>query len=154
MSIFPKINPARLYKAWSVKPELLDYPKWKHLVPAEPTEKEFMQAWRELFKCDYDDCKVEYGKQELMGNILGRGLIVNTPKDLHYCGDFQVYTDDPILGEQQCFYYPGAGCSWATDIIGQRFPLIDAKTALPRRWNEIYGWEVIKRYKPFLEGLF
>lgn len=154
MRLIPRLNPALTYKAYPVNPEIFNYPKWKHLVPAEPTDTEFKKAWWELFSHDYKDCTVEYGKQELMGNKLGTGLIVNTPGALHLIGGFQEYTDEPILSEDQIFYYPGAGVTWGRDLIGQYFRLIDPKTGLPCYWQEAYSWEVVKRYKPFVENLF
>lgn len=150
--IIPKIKVKYIFK--EVDKRIFDYPKWKLLIPIDPSETEFNLAWKDIFKYDYDDCKVEYGKQELMGNLLGNGLIVNTPNCLHYCGGFQEYTDDPILGEDHCIYYSGYGCTWSVDIIGQRFALINAKTSLPESWKSIRSWEIIKRYKPFLQTIF
>lgn len=154
MRIAPRINPALTFKAWPINPAIFDYPKWKHLIPAVPTHDEFKKAWRELFKYDFDDCTVEYGKQELMGNKLGSGLIVYTPNSTHLIGGFYGYTDEPVLKEEQSFYYPGAGVTWGVDAIGQYFKLIDLSTGLPSHWDEVYSHEIIKRYKPFMINLF
>lgn len=149
---FVNIKPCTLFKEFDKT--IFDYPKWKHLIPADPTQKEFNNAWQELFNCDYEDCTVDYGRQEIMGNKLGSVLTITTPHSLHFRGGFGEYTDDPVLRDNQWFYYIGAGCTWSVDAIGQRFRLIDSVTALPVDWQEVYNWEIIGRYKPFVVKLF
>ncbi len=150
MSIIPKLNPAKTYKAWPVNAEIFNYPKWKGLITETIRKDEFNKAWQLLFKCQFEDCQVDYGSVELFNNTFKGMLVVQGPFSYHY-RPFVDYTDEPILSEDQTIYYDGAGCTWSTDVLGQRFYLIDSATMLPVEWEEVYAWEAIKRYQPFVD---
>ena len=132
----------------------MEYPKWKYIIPSHPTEDEFKKSWKHLFRFDYENCKIEYGKQKLGDNNLGSGLNILTPDCSYMYGNFKKYTANPILHAGQGFYYPGSGITWGIDSLHQYFCLIDPKMGLPVYWDEVYNWEIIKNYEPFLTQLF
>jgi hypothetical protein len=153
MRLIPRINPAITFRLQPFDVSIFNYPKWTQQIPIETSKWEFQSAWYDLFNAIYQDCKVEYGEQKLMGNALGAGLSIYTPNKAIMIGSFGVFTDEPVLSEEQTFYYEGAGCTWGIDLIGQRFWRIDPATMLPVDWTEAQNWEIIKRYKPFMDGL-
>lgn len=151
MILIPRINPAITFRSRPVDISIFNYPQWKQLIPSETSEYGFQTAWYDLFKARYIDCKMNYGNLEFMDTALGNGLIVYTPTKTIMTSSFGIYTDEPVLAEGQTYYYEGAGCTWAIDLLGQKFWRIDPATNMPVDWNEVRNWEIIKRYQPFME---
>lgn len=125
---------------------IFNYPKWRHLIPEEPSEDDFNSAWVQEFEYPYSDCHVEYGEQSFYGNSLGSGHTIHTPKGVIFHGGLCDYIDDPVLSEDETFYYTGAGCGWASDILGQRYLKIDPKSLMPVDWDSWRNKLIICRY--------
>lgn len=115
---------------------IFDYPLWKHLI-SHPSEEKFEDAWRLLFRDWFENCTYHFN---------GLTLQVSSPTITVFHGGFGEITEYPILSEEESFFYSGCGCGWSTDIIGQRFYLIDPKTSLPANWDRVKAIEQVKRY--------
>lgn len=149
MRLMPNINPVLTFRTIKIDPGIFNYPKWSMNLPEVITEDIFNMAWETLYGFNFNECEVEYGDCQLFNIALKGSLTVITPTTAHI-RPIVDHTEEPVLAEDQTFYYCGAGCSWSTDLLGQRFYLIDPATMLPNDWNEVYAWEVVKRYKPFM----
>lgn len=132
--VFPKIDVT-----------IFNYPKWLHLVPEIPTEAEFNNAWLQKYEYPYLQCNVEFGEQFFYGNSLGSGFTIKTPKSIFFEGGICEYTDEPVLSEDQFFYYEG-GCTWDTDLLGQRYLKINAGTLHPVNLSSCRNVMIIYRY--------
>jgi len=127
------------------------YPKYKYLFPENPTEEDFRLAWKSIFDYYPEDCNVKYC-DDYIGELYGRnlknsGFWVRTPDGkLHMDGGFGEHTEEPVLEDNQNFYYSGIGCDWDEDMNGKRFYLIDKETNLPHDFLYVYSRGIINNY--------
>lgn len=124
---------------------IFNYPKWKQMIPENPTHEEFEKAWIDNFEFPFNECRIRYGETTFAGNSLGTGLTIHTPNGVIFHGGFGCYTDEPVLSEEDIFFYQG-GCDWGIDMIGQKYYRIDAETMMPKNWAENRNNEIITRH--------
>jgi hypothetical protein len=127
------------------KPKL--YPKYKHLIPANPTEEEYRIAWKHIFGDYPENCEVTNvdGILEKCGknNV---GYNVKTSYGMISHGGFSEHTEEPVLNDGQSYYYTGKGCTWDTDANDMRFYLINKDTKLPVHFHDVRAIETINNY--------
>lgn len=123
------------------------YLKYKHLIPTNPTEEEFRNAWKVVFGDYPENCEVKNLEGFLSkcskDNI---GFSVMTPCGGMSHGGFGEHTEEPVLHDGQSYYYPDCGCSWGIDANGIRFHLIDRHTKLPVEFRQVKAIETINNY--------
>jgi hypothetical protein len=118
------------------------YPKWKENIPAEPSEEQFLAAWKRLFDHDYSQCNVQF---DFVFWNLPPGVLVTTPTmQTVHGGLMEEHTDAPVLKEGQTIFFSGCGTTYDTDSNGRRFPLIIRETMFPR--TAFLDMELIRRY--------
>jgi len=132
-----------------IQPKLASYPKWKHLVPQDVSYEKFNESWKMIFEYPIEQCKA-VSSQEIKGDeilsFLGKNsVIIKTPSGTHCNGGFGFYTDEPNLGGDTDFYYD-CGCTWAEDLDGNKFCLIDKQTNLPYEFEKVIAKEIIMKY--------
>lgn len=112
--------------------------KWKELIPTNPTQQEFLESWKVVFKHDFFECKVK-----LFANDLNQGFVVDTPSGSHLNGGFGEHTDSPVNPKHKWY---NSGCTWATDENGTRYYKASEKTLLPMYWDEVKATQIIRNF--------
>lgn len=114
---------------------------WKRDIKLEPTYEDFDNAWATIFEYSFNDCTVRG-----VESGINTGFTVETPRGMHMHGGFGDHTEAPRLETADEIYYEGCGCTWGTDLDGQRYHKIDRNTCMPVYFKEACAVEVIRRY--------
>jgi hypothetical protein len=110
------------------------YPKWKHLI-TKPTIEEYEKIFKSKFDFYPNVCSIEKYDDDF--------YYITTPKTEMYMSATVNYTETPMTNK---IYYEGCGCTFDVDSNGDRFHLIDFRTNLPYKWDEIYSDEIVYKY--------
>ncbi len=116
------------------------YPKWFHLVPEFPSEEQFRESFKRVFKFYPEECQIIKGHNEMQ-------FAVSTPKETCSHGGIMCeYTETPVTFFKHEYYFGGAGCTWSIDENGKRFHLLDKKTGDISRKQEALDQRTIRNY--------
>jgi hypothetical protein len=118
------------------KAELVAPIRWKTLIPRQPTDEEFQEAWKLAFRADFSVCKIK-------SMNLDDGIIsIQTPDEYICDGGLLIYhTDEPSTYN---IWYSG-GANWSRDR-NNRYYYLDRETGLPYNWPIVKARETIKQY--------
>lgn len=125
------------------QPYIIEYPKWKNLIPDMPTKEQIIQSFRIIFKCEPSEARIFFKDDDIQ---------VFTTSVYHIHGGFGYHTENPILKNRKDIYYTGCGCTWGVDDDGIRYYKIDKDSNLPYRWREIYAQEILIKYKELIQS--
>lgn len=124
---------------WLLKPE---YPRWKHLIPENPTLEQAREAWKIITKWYYpEECTI-LGIHKDEWNEWINFTTPNGRTVSHWW--FWEHTDSPTI--KWDFFYSWAWCPWSVDERWLRFYLIDKNTWLPRDWEGVQAIEIFRNY--------
>jgi len=134
-------EPRGIYSAYlnAMDIERPEYPRYKHLIPDEPTEGAFLHAWLYLYDYHYDECQVthfDHGRNAGIHVLKPDGSSVSDSGYLYH-------TEEPVTDDH--FFYNG-GCPWSIDDEGNRYYLIDRHTMLPQNWEYVLAHEIVNNY--------
>jgi hypothetical protein len=115
--------------------------RWKRFLNPNPTEQQFREAFKLLFKYYPEECVFH----EIINDGINFGFNLQSPTTVHMNGGFGFHTDSPVLLDSKDEYYNG-GCSWGIDNEGRRFYKLDYKTGLPVDWEEVRAKETIRSW--------
>lgn len=119
-----------------------EYPNWAHSIPKNPSEEQFLEAWKNEYGFNINNYKaevVEWGGQ--------KNLEINTNNDkiIIFNINNNQLTYEPKLSDQKIFY-SGQGSDWLYDDNNKKFLLIDKETRLPPNFKGFCNKEIITKY--------